>query len=86
MRAITRGADPNALRSLLGFLVLMSGVSIATDQAWEAPEGRFGFRLPVLGVLVLILAACVGPKGLGETPLAAARVLAEDVEQWLAAP
>ncbi len=45
MRAITRGVDPNALRSLLGFPALTPGVATATEQAWEAPEGRFGSRL-----------------------------------------
>jgi polyisoprenoid-binding protein YceI len=52
MRATTRGVDLNALRSLLGFLVLTSGVANATVPDWEAPEGRFGFRLMVEGEVV----------------------------------
>lgn len=52
MRAITRGVDLNALRSLLGFLILTIGVAIAADRAWEGPEGRFGFCLMVEGEVV----------------------------------
>ncbi|MGB5465608.1 MAG: hypothetical protein WBM84_05945, partial [Sedimenticolaceae bacterium] len=40
MRATTRGVDLNALRSLLGFLVLTTGVAIAVDRAREGQFDR----------------------------------------------